>query len=49
MVVCDRYDFLALLVFIPRVPNAISPFFATVAVGHRDPVTGAEMGSAGLR
>jgi hypothetical protein len=32
IVVRDSYDFLALLVFIPRVPDAITPFFATVFV-----------------
>src|SRR5882724_247366 len=32
MVVDDGDDFLALLVFMPRVPNAIPPFLATVLV-----------------
>src|SRR5215475_2099241 len=32
MVVRDRNDLLALLVFVPRVPNPISPFLATVLV-----------------
>jgi hypothetical protein len=32
MVVRDREDFLALLVFVPRVPNPIPPFLATVLV-----------------
>ncbi len=32
MVVGDNYDFLALLVLLPRVPDAITPFLATVLV-----------------
>ncbi len=32
MIVDDRDDFLALLVFVPRIPNAIPPFLATVLV-----------------
>src|SRR4030095_2495291 len=32
MVVRDRDDFLALLVFVPREPDAIPPFLATVLV-----------------
>src|SRR5262245_45947743 len=32
IVVRNGQDFLALLVFVPRVPNAIAPFFATVLV-----------------
>src|SRR5215467_13595546 len=32
MIVDDRDDFLALLVFVPRIPNAIAPFLATVLV-----------------
>src|SRR5207244_2143315 len=32
MIVNDRDDFLALLVFVPRIPNAIPPFLATVLV-----------------
>src|SRR6185369_6357525 len=32
MVVCDRDDFLALLVFVARVPDTIAPFLATVLV-----------------
>src|SRR6266436_9428752 len=32
MIVDDRNDLLALLVFVPRVPNPITPFLATVLV-----------------
>src|SRR5262245_56066231 len=32
VVICDGNDFLPLLVFVPRVPDAIAPFLATVLV-----------------